>query len=605
MKKIFKVSVLVFFIFMILAGCDFSQDITVEKFSPGLVSARDTTTTAPGNGSMVDGTDPDGFYWFIWQDSGGGTASITHDTATAGNYRTSWSNVNNFTSGKGWPTGTTDKVINYSGSFDGGNNGYLAAYGWMENPLIEYYVIETWGDWDPNTWDALTYKGTINSDGATYNVYTAQRTNAPNITGTDQNFTQYFSIRQNRNSGFPLSGTITMATHFAGWESLGMPAGSFETRDYLVMETEGYQSSGSSDITISDGSSGGGSEGFFSLDGKYVASGSAYALIGEKRYPVTPDGSKNLSGLFTGVLIHRVSGNAVDLELLLVPLDSSTDAQIRAIKDPPDSAYAGMSPSAAAGARARNWCYNASDLAVTAFRGMANVTDGGMTINLGNFNFNGIQVNNMVMTYIHVSDTPGPGIPYSEIKYNYTYTVSGRNMVAEAIIFVAENPSSIPSSRAMIIKENLAPAAMVSGGNYSFISVWSGKHVTVTATGNNALVKAQPVNEGWTSQDWTAEFVSGKDNVVRIKNIWTGKYLHAQANYENAKAVCYDLRTDWLSEQWEIEQTGFDKVRLRNMWTNRYLTVVDTGDFADIILKQLNTGWTSQEWKVDWLLWKE
>ena len=49
----------------------------------------------------------------------------------------------------------------------------------------------------------------------------------------------------------------------------------------------------------------GGGQGFFSLDGKYVANGSVYVMIGERRYPVVPDGNKILGGLFTGWRIGR------------------------------------------------------------------------------------------------------------------------------------------------------------------------------------------------------------------------------------------------------------------------------------------------------------
>ncbi|MBN2240244.1 MAG: RICIN domain-containing protein [Dehalococcoidales bacterium] len=371
------------------------------------------------------------------------------------------------------------------------------------------------------------------------------------------------------------------------------------------MATEGYGAvGGSSDITISLGS-GGGSDGFFSLDGKYVSGGQHYLGLGESRHPVSGSGI-NLSGLSTSILFHAQSGNSMEIELLLVPLDNTTAADINTFKNPPPGTFSHLSPSSAAGERAGRMAYNAAERAVSAYRGWVSVSADGLTINLPGFNFNGIQVSNFVMTYEHISDDPDNGVPYSVIRYDYNYNPGGTAMETEALIFLGENPRSIPQTQQQrrILKETISPGAVQTGDSYSFASVWSGRHVTVTDTVNNAAVKAQPVNEGWTSQDWVAEAVPGQDRVIRIRNIWTGKYLHAQADEENAKAVCYDLRTDWTSQQWEYEQTGYRKVRLRNLWTNRYLTVVDAGDYADIILKELNTDWTSQEWNVDWLKYK-
>jgi endo-1,4-beta-xylanase len=166
-------------------------------------------------------------------------------------------------------------VISYSGTFNGGNNGYVAVYGWMENPLIEYYILETWGSWDPKTDSNLTYKGIVTSDGGAYNIYTSPRYNAPNITGTDQNFTQYWSIRTSKKSS-PLSGTVTVANHFNRWQQLGMSRGSFASRDYQIVETEGYQSSSSSNITV--GSGAGSSSKSWQTFGSGVNS-SVYALV--------------------------------------------------------------------------------------------------------------------------------------------------------------------------------------------------------------------------------------------------------------------------------------------------------------------------------------
>lgn len=186
----------------------------------------------------------DGFFYSFWNDGQSGSASMT--LGPGGNYSTTWNNINNFTAGKGWKTGKPDRTVCFEGSYNGGNNGFLAVYGWTKDPLIEYYVVESYGNWTPpgNTSDII-HKGSFTSDGGTYNIYVSTRTNKPSIIGT-ATFQQYWSVRTTKRS----TGTVTFANHIEKWKSLGMNMGT--TWDYQIMESEGYQSSGSSNITVSE-----------------------------------------------------------------------------------------------------------------------------------------------------------------------------------------------------------------------------------------------------------------------------------------------------------------------------------------------------------------
>ncbi len=194
-----------------------------------------------------------GYYYTHWTD-GGGSACMT--LGSGGAYSYTWSNTGNFVGGKGWSSGASNRVIGYNaGNYSPSGNSYLCLYGWTTSPLVEYYVVDSWGSWRP---PGATSMGTVSTDGGTYDLYRTQRVNQPSIQGT-ATFYQYWSVRTSKRSTGS-NNNITFANHVNAWASKGWNLGS---HNYQVLATEGYQSSGSASVTVwqAGTSSGGGSGG--------------------------------------------------------------------------------------------------------------------------------------------------------------------------------------------------------------------------------------------------------------------------------------------------------------------------------------------------------
>ena len=193
----------------------------------------------------------DGYDYELWKDYG--TTSMTLNGGGA--FSCSWNNIGNALFRKGIKFDSTKSYeqvgnisIDYGCDYRPSGNSYLCVYGWSKNPLVEYYIVESWGSWRP---PGASSKGTINVDGGTYDVYETTRVNQPSIEG-NTTFKQFWSVRTSKKT----SGTISVTDHFRAWSRMGMKLGNLYE---VALNVEGYQSSGFANVyknTITVGGSG-------------------------------------------------------------------------------------------------------------------------------------------------------------------------------------------------------------------------------------------------------------------------------------------------------------------------------------------------------------
>lgn len=127
---------------------------------------------------------------------------------------------------------------------------YIGVYGWSQDPLIEWYIVDSWKPSRP-TWignsgcEGCGLQGTITVDGATYDVY-VDKVQRGSIEGNNTPFTQYFSVRKSKRS----CGTIDITAHFEAWESLGMPLGTSMYEAKVLGEAGQYPENGDASGSI-------------------------------------------------------------------------------------------------------------------------------------------------------------------------------------------------------------------------------------------------------------------------------------------------------------------------------------------------------------------
>jgi endo-1,4-beta-xylanase len=121
-----------------------------------------------------------------------------------------------------------------------GNN-YLAVYGWMRNPQTEYYIIETFGTFDP-TQQARDYGTYDDAEGNTYKL--AQEIRHSWVPMEGSTVYRIFATRRSQR----MSGSIDVGAHLDAWRAKGLKMG--EAHVDQIMAVDGYQSSGEASVTV-------------------------------------------------------------------------------------------------------------------------------------------------------------------------------------------------------------------------------------------------------------------------------------------------------------------------------------------------------------------
>lgn len=189
------------------------------------------------------------FDYEFWKDKPGKGKMIISQN---GAFSCSWNEINNilFRTGKkfkkpykNWKEYSKITLSYNCLSYEPNGNSYLAVYGWLTEPLVEYYIVDNWGSWRPSGKNIP--KGSVTIDGEMYEIYVTTRKEQPSILGK-QTFQQYWSINKNKRKIINNLNKVSVSIHFKAWEKYGLKIGNLYETSLVV---EGYKSNGDANIS--------------------------------------------------------------------------------------------------------------------------------------------------------------------------------------------------------------------------------------------------------------------------------------------------------------------------------------------------------------------
>ncbi|HRR76278.1 MAG TPA: glycoside hydrolase family 11 protein [Ruminococcus sp.] len=189
----------------------------------------------------------DGYDFEMWSEY---NDNVSMTPGSSGTFTCSWNNSHNclFRAGKKFSNSPTwsslgSIAVTYDVDYRPNGNSYLCIYGWTRNPLVEYYIVDSYGTWrPPGEGPNMKKVGTTTVDGATYEIYSGTH-DGPSIEQGVTHFNQYWSVRDGGKKR--TSGTINVDKHFAEWEKHSMKMGGMYE---VALNVEGWESSGQATV---------------------------------------------------------------------------------------------------------------------------------------------------------------------------------------------------------------------------------------------------------------------------------------------------------------------------------------------------------------------
>ena len=200
---------------------------------------------------QVIGQTSDGYDYEFWNMDSAGETKMTTDENGA--FSCVWNDIENVLFHTGRNLGSVqswkdydDIKYEYDVDYAPEGNSYMGVYGWTKNPLVEYYIVDAWGDWKPLATEKPVAEITV--DGNDYNVYSLTKGNQMSILGPTP-FKQYWSVRKENSASVGekknLKGVISVSDHFAAWEKAGLKLGDLYD---VTFNIEGFKSSGEATV---------------------------------------------------------------------------------------------------------------------------------------------------------------------------------------------------------------------------------------------------------------------------------------------------------------------------------------------------------------------